>query len=178
MALAREVAPVTPGGESSALRLRRVPLAEARLMLAGRPTPAMQARWHPEYPQPDTLDGLAMLVAAHQAMVDELDAVPAWWLHQIVADDLVVGDIGFHGPPADPAAPSVEIGYNVVPAWQGRRVATWACGAILQQAWQDGAVQVTAETEPDNVASQTVLARNGFRLGADQRWLVERPEPR
>jgi RimJ/RimL family protein N-acetyltransferase len=170
-----------------ALRLRRVPLVEAHLMLAGRPTPAMQARWHPEYPQPDSLDALAMLTAARAAMADELDTPgraatgraatgTAWWLWQIVADGVVVGDIGFHGPP-DPTG-SVEIGYNVVPAWQGRGVASWACGAILRQAWRDGAVQVVAETEPGNVASQTVLARNGFRLGADEIWRVERPGSR
>jgi ribosomal-protein-alanine N-acetyltransferase len=136
----------------------------------------MRAHWHPQYPQPDSLDGLAMLVAAHQALDGELGPEPVWWLHQVLADEVVVGDIGFHGPP-DPEG-SVEIGYNVVPAWQGRGVATWACGAILRQAWRDGAVQVIAETEPDNVASQTVLARNGFRLGADQVWRVERPESR
>ena len=172
----RVVGAVTPGGGSYALRLRRVPLAEARLILAGRPTPAMQAHWHPEYPQPDSLDALAMLQAAHQRMVGELNIEPAaWWLDQIVANDVVVGDIGFHGPP-DPAG-SVEIGYNVVPAWQGRGVATRACGAILQQAWRHGAVQVVAETEPGNVASQTVLARNGFRLGADRVWRIDRAEP-
>jgi RimJ/RimL family protein N-acetyltransferase len=210
VAHARQVAAITPGGESYALRLRRVPLAEARLILAGRPTPAMRAHWHPEYPQSDSLDGLAMLTAASAAMAGELDTEPrtksdrptvptqeglvrrnkpvasarapqafrraatAWWIYQVLVDDEVVGDIGFHGPP-DPAG-SVEIGYNVVPAWQGRGVATWACGAILQQAWRDGAVQVIAETEPGNVASQTVLARNGFQLGADQVWRVDRPE--
>jgi RimJ/RimL family protein N-acetyltransferase len=167
-----------PAGEPYALRLRRVPLAEARLMLAGRPTPAMQACWHPEYPQADSLDALAMLAAADQAMDGELrSAAIVWGMWQIVVDDLVVGDIGFHGPPADPAAASVEIGYNVVPAWQGRGVATKACRAIVQRAWRDGAVLVRAETEPDNAASQTVLARNGFRLGADHVWRLERPVP-
>jgi RimJ/RimL family protein N-acetyltransferase len=168
-----------PPGEPYALLLRRVPLAEARLMLAGRPTPAMQAHWHPEYPQADSLDALALLTAACAAMAGDrraaTGATAAWWVHQIVVDDVVVGDIGFHGPP-DPAG-SVEIGYNVVPAWQGRGVATKACAAIVQQAWQDGAVLVTAETEADNVASQTVLARNGFRLGADGIWRLARPVP-
>ena len=33
-------------------------------MLAGRPTAAMRATWHPEYPLADTLEGLTWLLAA------------------------------------------------------------------------------------------------------------------
>ena len=41
--------------------------------------------------------------------------------------NVVVGDIGFHGPPEPGPRAVVEIGYAVVPAWQGRGVATRAC---------------------------------------------------
>ena len=113
-----------------------------------------------------------MVFAAHQAMTGGIGKSPAWWIHQIVVDGVVVGDIGFHGPPGPELA--VEIGYSVVPAWRGRGVASRACALILQQAWQDGADTVVAETDHDNVASQAVLLRNGFQR-ATRRRLHDQP---
>jgi ribosomal-protein-alanine N-acetyltransferase len=86
----------------------------------------------------------------------------------------VVGDIGFHGPPSPERA--VEIGYSVVPAWRGHGVATRACALILQQAWEDGADSVVAETDDGNVASQAVLLRNGFQRRPDGVFMINRPE--
>ena len=50
------------------LILRPLPLAEARSMLAGRPTAEMRRTWHPEYPLADTLDALALLIGAYEAI--------------------------------------------------------------------------------------------------------------
>ena len=85
--------------------------------------------WHAEYPQPDSVDAVAMVVAAHRAVTGEFGKPPAWWIHHIVVNGVVVGDIGFHGPAAADGA--VEIGYTVVPAWRGRGVASRACGLIV-----------------------------------------------
>jgi ribosomal-protein-alanine N-acetyltransferase len=87
---------------------------------------------------------------------------------------VVVGDIGFHGPPGPER--TVEIGYSVVPAWRRRRVASRACDLILQQAWQDGAEIVVAETDHDNVASRAVLLGNGFQQRSDGVFMIQRPE--
>ena len=73
---------------------------------------------------------------------------------------------------------AVEIGYSVVPAWRGRGVASRACALIVQQAWQDGAESVVAETDDDNVASQAVLLRNGFQRRPDGVFMIKRPEAR
>jgi RimJ/RimL family protein N-acetyltransferase len=89
---------------------------------------------------------------------------------------VVVGDIGFHGPPSPELA--VEIGYSVVPAWRGRGVASRACALIVQQAWQDGADTVVAETDAGNVVSQMVLLRNGFQRRPDGIFLINRSEAR
>ena len=70
------------------------------------------------------------------------------------------------------------IGYSVVPAWRRRGVASRACALILQQAWQDGADTVVAETDADNVASQAVLLRNGFQRRPDGVFMINRPEAR
>jgi RimJ/RimL family protein N-acetyltransferase len=162
---------------SSTYRLTLVPLPVdvGRRMLAGGPRPERgQPPWHAEYPLPDSLDAIAMTLVAHKAMTGTVDEQPAWWVHQIVVDGVVVGDIGFHGPPG--ADQSVEIGYSVVPAWRGRGVARRACELILQQAWQNGAEIVIAETDHDNVASQAVLLGNGFCRQPDGVFMIKRPE--
>jgi RimJ/RimL family protein N-acetyltransferase len=46
---------------------------------------------------------------------------------------------------------------------------------ILQQAWQDGAEIVVAETDHDNVASQAVLLGNGFRQRPDGVFMIKHP---
>jgi len=158
-------------GLSTAYHLMLVPLAvdvARRMLSAGSPPEPVEPHsppWHPEYPQPDSLDAIAMAFASHEAMGYAVAEPPAWWVHQIVVDGVVVGDIGFHGPPGPEKA--VEIGYSVVPGWRRRGVASWACSLILQQAWQDGAEIVIAETDHDNVASQAVLLGNGFRRRPD-----------
>jgi RimJ/RimL family protein N-acetyltransferase len=165
------------------LRLEPLPVEVARLMLAGKLRAARlgtesvgpkRPPWHPQYPLLDSIDAIAMLFASHRAMLGAVNESPAWWIHQMIVDGVVVGDIGFHGPPGPELA--VEIGYSVVPAWRGRGVASRACSLILQQAWQDGAATVIAETDADNVASQVVLLRNGFEHRPDGVFLINRPE--
>jgi GNAT superfamily N-acetyltransferase len=144
--------------------------------LGPEPVEGRLITWHAEYPQPDSVDAVAMVVAAHRAVTGEFDKPPAWWIHHIVVNGVVVGDIGFHGPAAADGA--VEIGYTVVPAWRGRGVASRACGLIVERAWQDGAEIVIAETENGNVASQIVLLRNGFQRRSDGIFMIRRPEAR
>ena len=157
------------------LRLRLVPLTEVREMLAATPSVATMRRWHPEYPLADTFDALGMLLAGYEWPGEILTSEPDWWIHQLVVDDRVVGDIGFHGPPSDG---SVEIGYSVVPARRGRGLATRACALIVEVAWRAGAGEVVAEAEPDNRASRNVLLNNGFTAVDDRRFLINRPATR
>ena len=83
---------------------------------------------------------------------------------------LVVGGIGFFGPPLDA---EVEIGYGIVPSRQGRGYATEAVLAMIAMAWADARVRtVVAGTDPGNVASQRVLGKAGFRriAGRGSHW--------
>jgi RimJ/RimL family protein N-acetyltransferase len=168
------------------LSLVPLPVDVARRMLDGgqRPEPNTlrpelvegQPPWHAEYPLPDSLDAIAMALGAHEVMADKVHDPPIWWVHQIVVDGVVVGDIGFHGPPD--SGRTVEIGYSVVPAWRRCGVASRACELMLERAWQDGAEIVIAETDHDNLASQAVLRRNGFRQRSDGVFEILRPEAR
>ena len=151
-----------------------MPLAEARELLQARPSAVTSGRWHPDYPQAETLEALSMLFVGYEASGEILTSEPDWWIHQLVVDDQVVGDIGFHGPPADGR---VEIGYAVVPARRGQGLATRACALIVEFAWRAGAGVVLAEAEPDNTASRKVLLDNGFVAVDDRRFLINRPAP-
>ena len=73
----------------------------------------------------------------------------------------IVGNIGGKG--LLPEEDEVELGYNVAPSFQGRRIATEAIRKVVELARADGLVPI-AHVEPDNVGSQRALARNGFVL--------------
>jgi [ribosomal protein S5]-alanine N-acetyltransferase len=141
-------------------------------MLDARPTDAMQATWHPEYPLADTLEGLTWLFAAWQEM-GGLDPTSPWWTYQMVVDGQVVGDIGFHGPPDE--AKQLVIGYQVVPSVRSRGIATAACAQLIRLAWSAGADRLLATTDADNRASQQVLQRNGFVSDDGRSFALDRP---
>ncbi|MBA3529232.1 MAG: GNAT family N-acetyltransferase [Propionibacteriaceae bacterium] len=167
--------------EKPLIWLRPLPVSEAAALLAGAGTPAAGLAWHAEYPMTETIDALGMLFPAHRNLGWLGQDEPAWWLHQVVFDGRVVGDVGFHGPPAAAGPAEVEIGYNVVAGLRGCGIATQACAMLVAQAWRDGAEVVVAETERDNVASQRVLQRCGFVRGVSGnaaeplRYVIGRP---
>jgi [ribosomal protein S5]-alanine N-acetyltransferase len=158
--------------------LRRLTVVESKALTAGHGRPADGLRWDPDYPTTDTFVALGLLRLAYDAAGPSR---PGWWLYQIVVgpngggvgDDVVVGDIGFHGPPEPGPRAVVEIGYAVVPSWRGRGIATRACTLVLEQAWRDGADVVQAEAV--NPASRAVLVKNGFRPRAGDWFEATRP---
>jgi RimJ/RimL family protein N-acetyltransferase len=159
------------------LRLELIGRHEADRMLAGGRGPT----WHPDYPRRDDLDAVSMIpAAASGAAADDL----GWGPRHVVRafDGLVVGSIGFYGPPlpADDGVPEAEIGYGLVEDARGRGVATEAVAAMLAQTDRLG-VRVRASAEPDNTASVRVLAKCGFTQlrGADEdgNLVMARPLP-
>ncbi|MGB9347510.1 MAG: GNAT family N-acetyltransferase, partial [Ilumatobacteraceae bacterium] len=74
------------------------------------------------------------------------------------------GSIGFRWwPGSEELPPHVlgHIGYAVVPWKRGRGYATTALGMILADAAAEGLRWIEITTDPDNVASQRVIERNG-----------------
>lgn len=159
------------------LRLELITPDEAARMLAGE----RGATWHPDYPRQDDLDGISMIpAAARGAAADDLSWSPR---HVVRAfDGLVVGSIGFFGPPepADDGVPEAEIGYGLVADARGRGVATEAVAGLLANTDRLG-VRVRASVEPGNTASVRVLAKCGFTQlrGADEdgNLVMARPLP-
>ena len=74
------------------------------------------------------------------------------------------GSISFRWQPGTTALPPyclVHIGYAVVPWKQRRGYATQALGLLLREARLEGLPFVELTTDPDNIASQRVIAANG-----------------
>ena len=91
------------------------------------------------------------------------------WL--VVTDTgLVVGGVGFHGPPD--ARGHAEIGYGIAAPSRGRGIASAAVAQLRSLRSLPGVTALVAHTDADNPASQRVLERNGFvRDGVDDEGL-------
>ncbi|MGI3784715.1 MAG: GNAT family N-acetyltransferase [Janthinobacterium lividum] len=157
------------------VRLERIPVTTAEALVDG--TLARPASWHPEFPADGTLRAAHMLTATYAALELDPEHSP-WWFFAVVVDGVVVGDAGYHGPPPAEGPAEVEIGYQVVPSYRGRGVATRTCALLIEHAWRNGAELVRAEVEPDNLygdASRAVLRANGFRPTGQGDFTAEAP---
>ena len=75
-------------------------------------------------------------------------------------DDVVVGTIGAY----DYEDGQIEVGFSVVPAWQGRGLATEALKAVLEYlTGNEGIARVSAWCAAENTASRRVLEKAGMR---------------
>ncbi len=75
---------------------------------------------------------------------------------------VLVGGGGYFGPPSEEG--EVEIGFSVMPAWQGFGYATEMAETLIENAFSDIRVQkVIAHTTFANLASCKVLEKCGFR---------------
>lgn len=87
------------------------------------------------------------------------------------ADNTAIGTIGFHGPPD--VRQQVTIGYGLVPHSWGNGYATEAVHALIDFCRAHPDVRsLAADTDHDNLASQRVLAKSGFRLVRRDRDLL------
>lgn len=135
------------------LRLELIGPEEAERMLGGHREPT----WHPDYPREDDLDGISMISRTAGDL--------SWCARHVVRahDGLVVGSIGFFGPPApeDDGVLEAEIGYGLVEDARRRGVATEAVRGMLEQTDRLG-VRVRASVAPDNTPSVRLLVSCRF----------------
>jgi [ribosomal protein S5]-alanine N-acetyltransferase len=81
---------------------------------------------------------------------------------------ILIGASGFFGPPHEDAI--VEIGYSVLPRYEGRGFATEMVSALAAHAFLSGRVhRIIAHTRTANTGSVRVLEKAGFRLAAPGR---------
>ncbi|OIJ62744.1 GNAT family N-acetyltransferase [Streptomyces mangrovisoli] len=147
--------------DTDRLRLREVQPAEAEELKQGR---GAGLDWLGGAPGEGSREAAGLLVAAHGAGLHR----PGWGMYALVRqeDGVVVGGMGFHGPPQDD---SVEIGFDLHPEARGHGYATEALVALARWALRDPAVgTVVATTTADNTPSQRVMERAGFDRGPDR----------
>ena len=90
------------------------------------------------------------------------------WVMDI--DDVIVGTIGAYDYNDD----QIEIGFSVVPLWQGRGLATEALEKVLEYLTEnEGIPCVTAWCAAENVGSRRVLEKAGMRLLSEEKGGLE-----
>ena len=98
------------------------------------------------------------MLALSEAHPDRRQWYTAWLIELPTGER--VGDLCFKGLSEDGVT---EIGYGLLPEFRGRGYASEAVKAAVRwAAEQDGVRTIEAETDPENLASQSVLARVGF----------------
>ena len=153
---------------SQRLLLRQIDAEEARILATGR-SDGLRAVAD-GYPLEGTVASASMVVRRRDTAVE----MGAYGSYQIVRleDDLVIGDIGFHGPPD--SSGTVVIGYGLAPGARGQGYATEALAALIEWALMQPEVNVVnADAALDNRASQRVMERAGMRFvseSADKRF--------
>jgi [ribosomal protein S5]-alanine N-acetyltransferase len=140
-----------PDLRTARLLLHPLTVVEAGAIRAGEKLPARP--FAAGYPLPDTFDGLGLFLG-------QGDERFGFSLIVRRADGLVIGEIGFVGPPRDGA---VTIGYAIVPSARRQGYATEAISALTAWALGESDVrEVRAQTLPENEPSIRALLRAGF----------------
>ncbi|MEP6463844.1 MAG: GNAT family N-acetyltransferase [Frankiaceae bacterium] len=140
--------------ETARLVLEPIPLATAQALVAGRSVPGLIAG--SGWPKPDTLDGMAMDVAAD-------DEHRTGWLIVLRDTGEVIGDCGWRGGPD--AAGDAEVGYGLAAPFRGQGYGTEALAGLVRWcSWQPGLRRLVAEVLPGNTPSRRLLEGAGFVL--------------
>ena len=121
------------------------------------------------WPQKDFADALPFFIGQM-----EQDPSHAIWDGIIVhrADKVVIGGMGFHGAPDETGM--VEIGYDIIPEYQGRGYATEMARCLITWAFQQPDIKVIiAECLDDNIGSIRVLEKVGMKRVAHEENMLK-----
>ncbi|HEV2583768.1 MAG TPA: GNAT family N-acetyltransferase [Ktedonobacteraceae bacterium] len=154
-------------------RLKLLPftleLKKATLAERARLTEMLAVKIPDDWPGADLLEALPFFIEGM-----EKDAAGLVWDGIIIqkAEQIAIGGIGFHGGPDE--AGMVEIGYNIIPAYEGQGYATEMARCVIDWAFHTPGIQViTAECLDDNIGSIRVLEKVGMRRLAPKGTLLK-----
>jgi RimJ/RimL family protein N-acetyltransferase len=140
--------------ENAAIEL--IPMTKDQAARVAAAKPGDQDSWAEGFPREDDTGPAAVLLRAHP------DPAP-FGVYLLVPRNhgRTIGTAGFFGPPDESG--EVTIGYGMVePEW-GQGYGTVAVARLVEICRQHGGITaVNADTDPDNIASQRVLEKNGF----------------
>lgn len=154
-------------------RLVLFPLSERLIGLALEDRSALAAAIHVDipaaWPNPDYAEILAFLGDRFR----EVPALAQWnflMLHR--SERRVIGELGCKDLPDEDG--TVEIGYGVIPSYQGQQYATEAVRALVTWlSMRPDVRRVRAETELDNLASISLLEKLEFCRSAMSNGLIK-----
>jgi RimJ/RimL family protein N-acetyltransferase len=131
--------------------------------------------WVEDGPFEGTREAAGMTIKAYEAGVHR----PEFGLFALVRrdDGRAIGGMGFHGAPDEDGR--VEVGYDLAESARGQGYATEALRALSDWALaRDDVRSLCATIEPDNAASQRVIARAGFvRATVEEEQTYDEAEP-
>lgn len=142
----------------STTRLILHPVDEAEARSISERAPAPDDRWAVDYPFDGDLAGLGAYLHATEHHGEQRPF--GYYTVSLRPDGIAIGGIGFKGPPHNGV---VEVGYGLVPSARLNGYATEALRAIVDLAAALDVTAVRADTDLDNIASQRVLEKAGFR---------------
>lgn len=154
------VSPAPPAIETARLRLVAATLETATATATDATTleRLLGVAVPPDWASADVKDVLPGYAESLQADPGSLGWGP--WFTIAPAEGVLVGSIGFYGPPSTEGV--VEVGYEIFAPYRGRGYATEALRALLGWAFAHGVRRATARCAPDNVASVAVLRKAGL----------------
>lgn len=160
----RSTPPFVPSIRTARVELVSMTMAFMRALAAGD-VAAAEAEVGATVP-PDMPADLADFLGFRIPDLAADPSIQPWLGRAIVLDTpggrRVIGSIGFHAPPD--ADGRVEIGYRIEPEHRRQGLATEVASALFDWARREhGIRRFRASTAPDNVASQAILTRFGFR---------------
>jgi RimJ/RimL family protein N-acetyltransferase len=150
--------------ETNRLILR--PLNHGQLIKYLNADPALEAElavhYAPRTISDELLEALEMTILPAVGYDPKNYLFTTLWTIISKADNKMVGDLCILGKPNDGG--EIEIGYGTYDEFQGKGFMTEAVGGIIEWAgFQPNVKAVVASTEKENVASFSVLLKNGFQ---------------
>ncbi|WP_229860474.1 GNAT family N-acetyltransferase [Streptomyces litmocidini] len=142
-------------------RLVLHPLSEAEAARIVARQAGAGDRWGEEYPG----DGDVRAATGFLRGLAEQGDPGVFRPYEIRLDGVVVGGIGFHGPPDEIGVATV--GYGLTPAVRGNGYASEALRALLEVARVAGVAGVKGDADLDNPASHRVMEAAGMRCVAE-----------
>lgn len=148
----------------STTRLVLHPVDETEALRIRDRAPAPDDLWAVDYPFDGDLAGLGAWLHAVEHHGEQRPF--GYYRISLRPDGPAIGGIGFKGPPQNGV---VEVGYGLAPSARSNGYATEALRAIVDLAAALDVVTIRADTDLDNLASQRVLEKAGFRRVREDR---------
>ncbi len=115
--------------------------------------------WSPGFPRADDVDIARMVAANPPTDRTGLRFGPRQMIDR--ETNLVVGAIGFFGPPTEQGR--IDLGYGVAAEVEGRGLTTEALRALLAYGFEQPEVsEIRADTTSTNIGSQRVMEKAGM----------------